>query len=386
MSETALVSLSRIRLRSLLDKKVKGAETVRKLKNDQHRLLSTILVGNNLVNVAAASMATSIAFEIIPNYAVAVSTGVLTLLILIFGEIIPKSYATQHNIKISLAVSKPILFLSYVLGPISKVLEKITFLFVKPRKSPVVTEEDLKACVKLGEEAGFIKDIERDLLKNIFKFDDINVSEIMTPRPDMFCIDVDSKLKKVLKDIIKAGHTRIPVFEKDVHNIVGILNIKDLLPLLKKSMNVPIRKIMYRPFFVPENKKINSLLKQFRKRKEHMAIVVDEHGSVSGLVTLENVLEEIVGEIKDETDRIDPHVKKVGKGAWDILGKSDIEEVNKKIKSKFEEAEDYDTVSGMVLNHMGRIPKEEDEIQLDGYKIEVKEVEANRIVKVRIKK
>ena len=169
--------------------------------------------------------------------------------------------------------------------------------------------------------------------------------------------------------------------------MVGILNTKELIPILKdKKLNTPIKKIMYNPFFVPENKKVDSMLRQFRKRKEHMAIVVDEHGLVTGLVTLENVIEEIVGEIKDETDKLNPHVVKVAANKWDVLGKSDIEEVNRKIKSDFKEADDYDTISGMILNKLGKIPKEGEKVEFGRYVIEVAVVEANRIVKVSIRK
>ena len=387
MSETALISLSRIKLRTLLKKNIKGAETVRKLKDNPHRLLSTILIGNNVVNITAASLATSIAFKIIPHYAVAVSTGITTFIILVFGEIIPKSFATHQSEKISLFVANPIMVLSNLLNPLIWILDKITGIFLKPVNIPLMTEEEMKACFELGEKAGIVKDIERDLLKNVFKFDEINVSEIMTPRTDMFCVEVNNSLKKVLPSIIKANYTRIPVYENNLNNIVGILNIKDLIPIVKKgNLNILIKKLMYNPFFVPETKRLDSLLNQFRKRKEHMAIVVDEHGLVTGLVTLENVIEEIVGEIKDETDKVDPHIRKVGKNTWDVLGKSDIEEVNEKIRSSFKEAEDYDTISGMILNRLGRIPKEKDTVDFGEYSIEVADVEGNRIIEVKIRK
>lgn len=385
MSETALVSLSKIKLRSMLNSKVKGADTIKKLKDDSHTLLSTILIGNNLVNVGAAALATSLAFQLFENYAVAISTGAMTLLVLVFGEIIPKSYATHHDEKVSLFIAKPILILSYVLMPIIWVLDKVTGTFVKPKKNPVITEEDLEACVELGKKEGFIKDVEKDLIHNIFKFDEISVSEIMTPRHDMFSIDVNKSLDKVLPSIVKANYTRIPVYEKNLNKVVGILNMKDLVPLLRKK-KATIRQIMYTPFFVPENIKLDDLLHQFKKRKEHMAIVVDEHGLVVGLVTLENVLEEIVGEIKDETDKINPHVSKVGVNLWNVLGKSDIDEVNKKIGSSFEESEDYDTISGMVLHKIGTIPREGDKVVFGRYVLEITDVEENRIVRVKIRR
>jgi len=386
MSETALVALGRIKLRQMLDKKVRGAKTVKKLKENPHRLLTTILIGNNLVNIAAASIATAIAFQVIPNHAVAVSTGVLTLIILIFGEIIPKSTATQHSEKISIFVAKPLLVLSYLLSPAIWALDLVTGRFVKPIKNQKLTEEDLKVAVDLVEESGALKKSEADLIDNVFEFDDINVSEIMTPRTDILALEVNTDLNKKISSIMKAGYTRIPIYENDLNHVVGILNVKDLIPVLCKSKELSIKKIMYKPFFVPENKKINSMLKQFRKRKEHMAIVVDEHGLVTGLITLENVLEEIVGEIKDETDKANPHVVKLNKNTWNVLGKSDIEEVNEKIKSRFKEAEDYDTISGLILDRLGRIPKEGESLVIGKFSIDIIDVEENRIVKVRIKK
>jgi len=387
MSETALISLSRIKLRSMLQKKLRGSETILKLKDDPHRLLSTILVGNTLVNVAATAIITSIVYKIIPSYVIAISTGVAALIVLVIGEIIPKSFATQHYERTSLIVAKPVLMISYLLSPINNAFEKITGLFIKSTKKPTITEEDLKSCVDLGTEAGFIKDMEKNIIKNVFKFDEINVSEIMTPRRDMFCVEVNNSLQKVLTRIIKANYTRIPVYEKNADNIVGILNMKDLVPILKeKKLDTTIKKLMYKPFFVPETKKVDSMLNQFRKRKEHMAIVVNEHGSVTGLVTLENVIEEIVGEIKDETDRIEPHIWKINKKTWDVLGKSDIEEVNTKIKSDFKESDDYDTISGLILYRLGRIPKEGEVVEFDKYLVEITDIEQHRIVKVRIRK
>ena len=273
-----------------------------------------------------------------------------------------------------------------MLKPVIFLLDKVTSPFVKQVKRPSVTEEDIEAAVELGRQEGFIQDAEKQLIQNVFKFDEVNVSQVMTPRNDMFAISVNKNLKQALPEIIKGNYTRIPVYEKNLNNIVGILNMKNLIPILKRGQNPPLKKIVYSPYFVPETKRIDSLLNAFRKRKEHMAIVIDEHGLVTGLVTLENVLEEIVGEIKDESDKLNPHVRKIGSKAWEVLGKSNIEEVNEKIKSQFKEAGDYDTLSGLILDKMGRIPKEGEGVEIDDFILEVKEVEAHRIVKVKIKK
>lgn len=370
----------------MLQRNIPGAAAIKKLKDDPHALLSAILIGSSVVTIAAASLATSIAFRIVPNHAVALSTGVTTLIILLFGELIPKSFAASHCERISLVVAKPVLLLQIILKPIIFILDKITSIFVKKVERPSVTEEDIEAAVELGKQEGFIKAAEKELIENIFKFDEINVSQIMTPRNDIFALEVSQNLKQVLPAIIKANRTRVPIYEDSLNKIVGIVNMKNLVPILKKGQNPMLKKIMYPPFFVPENKRIDSLLNAFRKRKEHMAIVIDEHGLVTGLVTLENVLEEIVGEIKDESDKLNPHVRKIGSKTWEVLGKSDIEEVNEKIKSQFKEAGDYNTISGLILGKLGRIPKEGESVEIDKYLLEVKEVEAHRIVKVKIKK
>ncbi len=238
--------------------------------------------------------------------------------------------------------------------------------------------------VEVVEEEGEIKEEEKELIHKIFEFDDTNASEIMTPRGDMFVIDCDETLN--LEDIVKSGFTRIPVIKDDIDHVIGIVNIKDLfLHNISSDDPVDVRTIMTQPYFVPENKKLDRLLKQFKKRKHHMAIVVDEHGGVSGLITLEDALEEIVGEISDESDREEPHIVPHKDKEWMVLGKSDIDEVNETIGMKIPDSKDYDTFSGYVLNTIGRIPQEKEKITIDTYVITVEEMDGNRINKYRIK-
>ena len=245
-------------------------------------------------------------------------------------------------------------------------------------KKPIVTEEELMTFVEVVEEEGGIEEEEKALIENIFEFDDTNASEIMTPRADMFVIDVNEGLK--LEEIVKSGFTRIPVIEGDIDHVVGILNIKDLLMHQATSDEpIDVRKIMRGPYFVPENKKLDNLLQQFKKRKQHMAIIVDEHGGVSGLITLEDALEEIVGEIIDETDTVEHHIVKTKSNEWRVLGKSEIDEVNEIIKMNIPDSREYDTFSGYVLDHIGRIPQEKEEIEIGPFLITVKEKEGNRI-------
>ena len=377
-AETALFTISKAKAIHLAKQKGPTNKLIKKMKDDPHRLLSTILIGNNIVNVGASAIATAIAIDLLESNAVGIATGVMTFLILIFGEFFPKSIATRNNILVARLVVFPLYWLSVLFTPLIVFLNFIPKLTGKIHKKPQVTEAELMTFVEVVEEEGEIKEEERELIHNIFEFDDTNASEIMTPRADMFVIDVNEELN--LEEIVNSGFTRIPVIEGDIDHVVGILNIKDLLKHQATSDEAAdVRKIMRESYFVPENKKLDNLLQQFKKRKQHLAIIVDEHGGVSGLITLEDALEEIVGEIVDETDRIEPHIVKLKKDEWRVLGKSEIDEVNDKIPMDIPDSKDYDTFSGYVLNQIGRIPREKDEILLSGFLVTVNEMDGNRI-------
>lgn len=377
-AETALFSISKIKARHLAKDNGRTNRLILKMKEDPHRLLSTILIGNNLVNIGASAIATAIAIELIANNAVGIATGIMTFLILIFGEIIPKSMATRNNILIARLVILPIYWCSLFFYPIILFLNFIPRLTGKIQRKPNITEKELMTFVEVVEEEGEIKEEEKELIENIFEFDDTNASEIMTPRGDMFVFDIDEPMS--LKMIIKSGYTRIPVFEGDIDNIIGILNIKDLFMAQATSGGeIDVRQIMNRPYFVPEYKKLDSLLQQFKKRKQHMAIVVDEHGGVSGLISLEDALEEIVGEITDETDKDQPRIVRVRGNEWIVPGKSDIDEVNEQIPMNIPESKEYDTFSGFVLDQIERIPKEKEQIPLGEFLVTVKAMDGNRI-------
>ena len=377
-AETALFSISKAKAIHLAKEKGRTNTLIKKMKDDPHRLLSTILIGNNLVNVGASAMATAITIGLVESHAVGIATGIMTLAILIFGEIFPKSIATRNNILIARLVIIPIYWISILFYPIILFLNFIPKLTGKIHKKPFVTEAELMTFVEVVEEEGGIEEEEKELIENIFEFDDTNASEIMTPRADMFVIDGDEELK--LQEIVKSGFTRIPVIAGDIDHVIGILNVKDLLTHRATSdETVDVRKIMREPYFVPENKKLDNLLQQFKKRKQHMAIIVDEHGGVSGLITLEDALEEIVGEIIDETDTVEHHIIKTKPNEWRVLGKSEIDEVNETIKMDIPDSREYDTFSGYVLDQIGRIPQEKEQIPLGNFLITVKEMDGNRI-------
>ena len=389
-SEVALVSLSRSKAEQLYKKKNFGAVYVKKLKDDPQRMLATILIGNNIANVAASAIATSIMIGIFQNYAVGIATGVMTLLILIFGEITPKSIAAKNNELVSQLVAPSIWYLSIFLAPILNVLDRFLNKFIKligiKAKEKVITEEEIISMLKLAEEEGSIKEVEERMIKSIFKFDDIDVSTVATPRRDMVMLESTTKIKDSFKIFLNKNHTRIPVYEKNKDNVIGIAHIKDLMKhMQERYKNVQIKNIIYKPYFVPEVKKLSDILRQFQKRKEHMAIVVDEHGLMTGLVTMEDILEEIVGEIMDETDIIAPNIKNMGKNTWIVNGKTEITEINEKLKMKLK-GKGYDTLSGFILKQTGKIPEEGDEISYNNFNLKVESIENNRISKIKVEK
>lgn len=384
-SETALFSISRTKARHLAKGGGKSFALIQQMKKDPHKLLSTILIGNNLVNVGAAALATAICIDLVSHYAVGLATGFMTLLILIFGEVLPKSFATRNNIIIAKMIIFPIYWMSILFFPILTLLNFIPKLTGKLKKSPGMTEAELMTFVEAVEEEGEIKEEEKELIHNIFEFDDTKTSEIMTPRSDMYVLDADEPVQ--IKQIIKSGYSRVPVIEDDVDHVIGVLHIKDLfMHSLNSDTKIDVRKIMDKPYFVPENKKLDQLLRQFKKRKRHMAIVVDEHGGISGLITLEDALEEIVGEIRDETDTEEPNIVVAGTDAWIVVGKTEIDEVNDHLGMDIPDTNEYDTFSGYFLDHIGKIPNEKESITVGKFEITVKKMDGIRIKELFVRK
>ena len=389
-AEIALVSLSRFRLKALLDKGMMGSVYVKKLKDDPRRLLTTILIGNNIVNTGAAAIATGIALELFENNAIAIATGIMTFLIVVVGELIPKSFAVRYNIPFALFFAPFIWGMSIVLHPIVFVFQHLLRLIDNiigiKKTQPTITEDELKSIVQMGEEEGAINELERTMIHRIFEFDDIPISEVMTNKTEMVMINGKAKIKDVLSINQKKQFTRLPVYEKSRENIVGVLHVKDMMPYLKASkQNVTVDKLMRNPLFVPESKKLDSLLRLFQKSKEHMAIVVNEHGSIVGLITIEDVLEEIVGEIMDETDRVDPTIAKLNKKSWIVKGKTDVEELNEKLGMDIEDVQ-AGTLNGFIQEQTGKIPREGDTIDYGRFTIIVQRMEGHRVAAAKIMK
>jgi CBS domain containing-hemolysin-like protein len=387
-AETALFSISRVRALHLAKEGKRVDEVIVKMKQDSHKLLSTILIGNNLVNIGATSLATAIAMDYFQSNAVGISTGIMTLIILVVGEIFPKSFATRNNILVSRIVIFPLFWMSKFFYPLILVLNFIPKLLRSVDGAPAVTEDELMTMVEVVEEEGEIKEEEKEFISNIFEFDDTSASEIMTPRADMYVIDINDPLD--IKAILKSGFTRIPVMDGHIDNIMGVLNVKDLFASYHDNCEDPmgaldIRDVIRDAYFIPVSKKLDSLLHVFKRIKIHIGIVVDEHGGVCGIVTMEDVLEEIVGEISDETDRIDPHIVTLKGKKWIVLGKTEIDEINKALELTIPESSDYDTFSGFIMDKLGRIPKVGESIKIGKYTATVKDREGNRIRKFVLK-
>ena len=390
-SETALFSISKIKAFHIAKDGSKTGQLILDMKQDSNTLLTTILIGNNLVNIGASAIATSIAILYLKSNAVGIATGTMTLLILIFGEIFPKSFANHNNILVARIVIYPLFWLSKLFYPLVYVLNFIPKLHGNSEMPhETVTEDELMTMVEVVEEDGEIKEEEKEFITNIFEFDDTSCSEIMTPRADMFVIDVSQDMD--IGEIIQTGYSRIPVIEDTIDNIIGILHVKDLFSSFQKACEsdsdgpLDVKKIMRKPYFIPESKKLDALLQDFKQKKNHIAVVVDEHGGISGIVTLEDVIEEIIGEIVDETDRMVPDIVRLKGNNWLVSGKIDIDDLNKKIEIEIPESNTYDTFSGFFLEQIGRIPKPGDSIMIDHWMATVKDMDGNRIQSFILKK
>ena len=305
-SETALIAIGKVRARALVKQGVKGAKDIDELMNQQEAMLTTVLIGNNMVNIGASALATSIAMEFFGSYGVAIATGVMTFLILTFAEIMPKTIAVHHAERISIIVSKPIKMMAYFFMPFIKVVSAITgtferFMGMAPYKRRVLTEEEVETMLDIGEEEGAIEEDEKEMMMGVLKLDEIRVRNVMTPKDAMVCIDVNQSVDDAVELIKRTGFSRIPVFERTEDNIVGILYAKDLLA---NRGETSIRKLMKPPYLISDTKRVDDLLKEFQRGRFHIAIVVDNQGKTEGLVCLEDLLEVIVGSIYDEYDVI----------------------------------------------------------------------------------
>jgi len=306
-AETALTGIERVKVRSLQERGVKGADSVQKLLDEPEVMLTTVLIGSNTANIAASALATSIAIEYFGDLGVGIAIGVMTFLILIFSEFIPKTFAVRHVERFSIAASKPLRIFIFVFRPVAKVLSVMTNAFGKmlglkmQQRRLLLSEDEVKTFLDIGEEDGAIEEDEKEMINGVLKLDYITVKNVMTQKADMVCLEAHQSVDSAVELIKKYGYSRIPVFEGTEDNIVGMLYAKDLL-INANDSTISLKKLMKSAHFVPETARVDDLLNKFREGKFHIAIVVDEEGRTKGLVCLEDLLEEIVGSIYDEHD------------------------------------------------------------------------------------
>lgn len=388
-TETALMSLNMAKVRALQRQKKRGAEALYRIKQKPHKILITILLGNNLMNIGAAALATVAFTEIFGSTGVGIATGVMTFLVLVFGEITPKTFATQNAERMSLIVARPIEILSIILYPFVWFFEKISHGMARllgSKKEKALSEEELKAVVTMGVEEGILDKEAAEMMHNVLEFRDTKVTEIMTRKVDMLIVDGEKKLRDVLTFVIKTPYSRYPVYLKNEDNIIGILFIDDILPKLRKgNTKAKVKSMVRKVYFVPESKEIDDLLVEFEGKHTPMAIVVDEYGDVSGLVTVEDILEEIVGDIFDKSNRTSVYIKKINDRVVRANAKASIQEINRVLHLGIE-AEKFDTIAGFIEHKLKRIPKKGEEVKLKNVIITVDQVTKRGIKSVRIEK
>jgi len=396
-TETALFSLNKLQLKKM--QKEDGdnwrVKSIVRLLDDPQRTLISILIGNMFVNISASSLATYLAINLFGNIGIGIASGVMIFTILVFGEIVPKSLAVANADKISKRVARPIEIISLVLFPLIKFFKMIIgalyYLFGKKslKVKKEITEEDLITLIEVGKDEGAIEEEEKKMIRNIFEFGDTMVKEVMIPRVDMDCIPSDTKLNSILKLIKKMGHSRIPVYGETIDNIIGVLYAKDLLGIYEKwytsKEKFDLKQVIREAYFVPENKKIDELLNIFQKDRIQIAIAIDEYGGTAGLVTMEDVVEEVVGEIIDEYDEEIKLFEMIGDNTVIADGNISIEKINDILNIEIPE-NDFETLGGFIFDLLGRVPKKGEKIKYQNFQMIIEQVVKNRIRRVKIVK
>ncbi len=389
--EVALVGTSRSKVRQMLNEKLPGATSLDKLKSNPSRMMASVNLGNNLVNVASTALATDIALKMFESAGLAIAIGVMTFLILVFGEITPKTYCNANAAKIALRYSRVLLAFSYAFYPIVWMFEKITKGIINltgsTEEPPRLTEDEIKGVIEQGLQDKAIEKQESELVHGALNFDDIIIRSVMTPRTKMFTLNSKMLLFEALPMINKSGFSRIPIYGKNQDEIIGIINVRDVLKCLEKEEKmINLQQLSRKPIFVSQEKKVNDLLKEMQGRKSHMAIVLDEFGGVEGCVTLEDLVEEIVGEIHDETDVTKDNFQREGDNTIITNGDIEIDELNEIFKTRIPQGDDYATLSGLLHEKLRDIPKEGDKVIIDSLRIIIEKVLKNKPEKIRIEK
>jgi putative hemolysin len=391
-AETSLTSISRVRLRQLVEQKVPQAIVIERLHRNPNAYLSTILIVNTVAIIVASSTATLLSLHLYHQRGAEwLVSLVLSLVVLVACEITPKTLALQRAEKVALRMARLVAWATLVMRPVVFVLTAVTRLILRIMggkaqvRGPFVTEEELKMLVSVGEEEGVLEEEEREMIHGIFEMGDMRVRELMVPRTDLVAIEVNEPVEKAVDLVTKHGHTRIPVYEGNLDHIVGVLYAKDLLRAVVRGEQKTLREIARKPYFTPESNKVQDVLRDLRKNRVHMAIVVDEYGGTAGAVTIEDILEEIVGPIQDEYDiGEEDEIQFISPNEVILDGRVSVDDVNELLKLDIA-ADDYDTIGGYVLNQLGAAPKVGATLKLGNAELRVEAVQGTRIKKVRIR-
>lgn len=389
-AETALTTLSNVKVRAMADENPsKRVLKLQKILDNRSKLISAILIGNNVVNISASSLMTSLVIRLWGNAAVGIGTGVLTLLVLIFGEIVPKTWAMCNNEKLSLAYANTIYLLMQILTPVIFIIDKISglflnFLHIDSSSRVMMTETELKTYVDVSHEDGVIEQEEKKLIYNVFEFGDSVAKDIMIPRIDMTTINVNASYEELLSLFRESMYSRIPVYENEIDNIIGIVIVKDFL-LVENREHFKIRDILREGYYTYEYKKTADLLLEMRLLTTNVALILNEYGATVGMITVEDLLEEIVGEIRDEYDADEAELlKKIADNTYEVGGSLKLDDINDVLETKFD-SEDYDSIGGIMIELLDRFPTEgESVVTVDGITLTAKKVDNNRIETVVI--
>jgi putative hemolysin len=368
-SEVALLSITRSKVRTLLARGGKDAQALATLKRSPDHIIITVLIANTLVNVGAATIATTLAIEAFGSLGIGIATGVTVLLLLLVGEIGPKMLAVRFTEPVALSVARPILLLATILTPFLWIFDRLSrsMELTKAFAKPAITEEELKGWIELGQEEGALEKEEQEMLFNVLEFGDTTAREVMTPRVDVTLINERDSLVQAVAIFKETGFSRLPVFSGEKGNVTGLLNVKEVFPVaLEQREGVSIRDLMHEPYFAPETAKIDDVLRELQKRKIHMGFVLDEYGEFAGIITVEDILEELVGEILDEFDHDEPEIQTVEPGVFLVNGQVRVWDANDRLGISLPLEGSYDTVGGLVTERLGNIPRRGDTVSIDG--------------------
>ncbi|ELY65498.1 hemolysin family protein [Natrinema versiforme] len=394
-SEIAMFNLPRHRLEGMIEDDVPGAELVKGLKDDPHRLLVTILVGNNIVNIAMSSIATAIlSMHFGGLVGVLLATFGITALVLLFGESVPKSYAVENTESWSIRIARPLKATEYFLFPLIALFDYLTRQInnligsTGAIESPYVTRDEIQEMIESGEREGVLEEEEHEMLQRIFRFNNTIVKEVMTPRLDMTAVPKDAEIDEAIETCIQSGHARVPVYEGSLDNVQGVVHIRDLVRDLNygeaADAELELADLIQPTLHVPESKNVDELLTEMRENRMHMAIVIDEFGTTEGLVTMEDMIEEIIGEILEGGE--EQPIETIDDDTVLVRGEVNIEDVNESLEIDLPEGQEFETIAGFIFNRAGRLVEEGEEITYDGVRITVETVENTRILKARLKK